>query len=338
MYRYAVSVNASLIRLPEWRKALSESRFHRIELSCGQYLEPQETKELVELVRNADELAGVETASVHLPFCPFEKFPYPAGEKEREAVAEYLAEFIRLTAPLAAKNYTFHASIEPVRPEERGMLLEQTRPVIASLVRAAAAAGASLNVELLPRTCIGNCVEELLALTDGMPEAAGICFDVNHLTGDGGLKRVPEFIDRLRGRLRSFHLSDYDGVDEAHWLPGLGLLDWPLGHGGDPPGSGQSAADLRNGRPETVFGPPARDYAEAALPQPRKRCVLPRKLRGARQAHRNSRDSVKKRAGPSPRLTPGIRLIHSRAPCRSRVQRCRRRARGRPAPALRAYS
>lgn len=227
MYRYAVSVNASLIRLPEWRKALSESRFHRIELSCGQYLEPQETKELVELVRNADELAGVETASVHLPFCPFEKFPYPAGEKEREAVAEYLAEFIRLTAPLAAKNYTFHASIEPVRPEERGMLLEQTRPVIASLVRAAAAAGASLNVELLPRTCIGNCVEELLALTDDMPEAAGICFDVNHLTGDGGLKRVPEFIDRLRGRLRSFHLSDYDGVDEAHWLPGLGLLDWP---------------------------------------------------------------------------------------------------------------
>ena len=77
MYRYAVSVNASLIRLPEWRKALSESRFHRIELSCGQYLEPQETKELVELVRNADELAGVETASVPLPFCPFEKFPYP---------------------------------------------------------------------------------------------------------------------------------------------------------------------------------------------------------------------------------------------------------------------
>ena len=75
MYRYAVSVNASLIRLPEWRKALSESRFHRIELSCGQYLEPQETKELVELVRNADELAGVETASVHLPSCPFEKFP-----------------------------------------------------------------------------------------------------------------------------------------------------------------------------------------------------------------------------------------------------------------------
>ena len=174
MYRYAVSVNASLIRLPEWRKALSESRFHRIELSCGQYLEPQETKELVELVRNADELAGVETASVHLPFCPFEKFPYPAGEKERKAVAEYLAEFIRLTAPLAAKNYTFHASIEPVRPEERGMLLEQTRPVIASLVRAAAAAGASLNVELLPRTCIGNCVEELLALTDDMPDRKSV--------------------------------------------------------------------------------------------------------------------------------------------------------------------
>ena len=227
MYNYAVSVGAARIRLPEWRKALSASKFRRIELSCGEYLTPQETEELAELCRNDAHLREIAIASIHLPFCPFELFPFPAGEKEREAIAAYLSEFIRITAPLKSPNYTFHASIEPNAPETRGELLRKTRSVVAALGRAAAEVGASLNVELLPRSCIGNTPEEMLALTDGMPESVGICFDVNHLTYEGSMERVPEFIGRLSGRIRTFHLSDYDGVDEAHWLPGLGLLNWP---------------------------------------------------------------------------------------------------------------
>ena len=38
---------------------------------------------------------------------------------------------------------------------------------------------------------------------------------------------MPEFLTRLAPRLRSLHLSDYDGIDECHWYPGLGILDWP---------------------------------------------------------------------------------------------------------------
>lgn len=227
MYEYAVSVSAARILTREWRKALVESKFRRIELSCGEYLTPQETKDLTELCRSDDLLRGITVSSIHVPFCPFELFPFPAGEKERREIAEYLAGFIRLTAPLKSPNYTFHASIEPNAPETRAELLQNTRSVVAALGRAAAENGASLNVELLPRTCIGNTPEEMLALTDGMPESVGICFDVNHLTYDGGMARVPEFIEQLSARIRTFHLSDYDGVDEAHWLPGLGLLNWP---------------------------------------------------------------------------------------------------------------
>lgn len=227
MYEYAVSVSAERIRIPEWRKALAASKFHRIELSCGNYLTPQETQELTALCRNDELLQGITFPSIHLPFWPFERFPFPAGERERGEIAAYLSEFIRLTAPLRAQNYTFHASIEPNAPETRGELLQNTRPVIAALGRAAAEVGASLNVELLPRTCIGNTPEEMLALTENMPESVGICFDVNHLTYEGSMERVPEFIDRLSSRIRTLHLSDYDGVDEAHWLPGLGLLNWP---------------------------------------------------------------------------------------------------------------
>lgn len=226
MYHYAISVGAARILNPEWREALAACKFKRIELSCGEFLAPAEIRQLVELVLNDSDLRNIEIASVHLPFSPFERFPYMAGEKERNAIVQYLETFIRLTAPLGSPHYTYHASIEPVPPEERNTILEATRPVVEHLAQAASESNASLNVELLPRSCIGNCVEELRALLkDIPPEKAGICFDVNHLCG--APERVPEFIRELGGRIRTFHLSDYDGVDEAHWLPGLGVLNWP---------------------------------------------------------------------------------------------------------------
>ena len=85
---------------------------------------------------------------------------------------------------------------------------------------------AAVNVELLPRSCIGRTPEELEAAVADYPvENVGICFDVNHLCGCP--ERVPEYIARLAPRLKSLHLSDCDGIDECHWYPGLGILDWP---------------------------------------------------------------------------------------------------------------
>ncbi len=30
----------------------------------------------------------------------------------------------------------------------------------------------------------------------------------------------------LGDRIFTLHLSDYDGVDEKHWVPGEGVIDW----------------------------------------------------------------------------------------------------------------
>ena len=60
----------------------------------------------------------------------------------------------------------------------------------------------------------------------GFPEnRVGICMDVNHAsprTAD-----VPAIINRLAPRINSFHISDTDGIDECHWFPGQGIVDWP---------------------------------------------------------------------------------------------------------------
>lgn len=48
------------------------------------------------------------------------------------------------------------------------------------------------------------------------------CFDVNHLLVDNHR----DFIKGVGDKIVSLHLSDYDFVDEKHWLPGEGKIDW----------------------------------------------------------------------------------------------------------------
>ena len=225
MYQYAVSVHVSQIQCPEWREALGRSKFKRIELSYSDSPTMDELSNLITAIQSDNNMNGIEITSVHFPFFPFGKFQYKDLQICREAI-DFLKSFMKTAAQLHPKHFTFHPSIEPIAPEDRTLLITNTRKVIEESAETAAELGASFNVELLPRTCIGNTPEEILALTDGIPEA-GICFDVNHLTFENGAARVPEFIDRLRDRIRTFHLSDYDSIDESHWLPGIGLLNWP---------------------------------------------------------------------------------------------------------------
>ena len=87
-------------------------------------------------------------------------------------------------------------------------------------------AGTSLNIEYLPRTCLGNTPDELEEIVDGFPpDRIGICLDVNHASPR--TEMMPELIRRLGPRINSFHISDTDGVDECHWFPGFGIVDWP---------------------------------------------------------------------------------------------------------------
>ena len=40
------------------------------------------------------------------------------------------------------------------------------------------------------------------------------------------IQGLVQMVHHLGGRLLTLHLSDYDGVDEQHALPGKGVLNW----------------------------------------------------------------------------------------------------------------
>jgi len=167
---------------------------------------------------------GIRPMTVHAPFGGAYDLSSLDEAVRREGLKVVLAA-VDLAAEFGAPMVVVHASAEPIAPEERPRRLEASRDSLRQVGERCAATCRRAAVELLPRTCLGNTVEELLALLEGLPESVfGVCLDVNHLMDR--MPALPEAIRALGSRLITTHLSDYDGVDEKHWLPGKGSIDW----------------------------------------------------------------------------------------------------------------
>ena len=78
-----------------------------------------------------------------------------------------------------------------------------------------------LAVENLPRTCLGNRAEELKRIIS-VNDKLRVCFDFNHSLGEDN----SAYIKLLGDKIITTHVSDYDLIDERHWLPGEGKVDW----------------------------------------------------------------------------------------------------------------
>ena len=227
MHKYAVSVYDKLVAEPDFRPSLAKSRMRRIEYSCAGDVPPELVAARREALIALRDEGLVEISSIHIPFMPFIEWAYASPvEAVRRRAAEKLLGWLEETRDCKCRLYTLHGSGEPVADSDRKASLAALRRTLDEILPFFVDIGACVNVELLPRSCIGRTPEELEAAVADFPaENVGICFDVNHLCG--APERVPEYITRLAPRLKSLHLSDYDGIDECHWYPGLGILDWP---------------------------------------------------------------------------------------------------------------
>lgn len=158
--------------------------------------------------------------SVHLPFGYGWDIAHYV-ESERDSVVESLKRIIDLTSDWGARVYVLHGCLEPVKPEERPVRMARSIRSLRELNEYAQRCGAHVALEDLPRSCLGNTSLEVRA----MSQAAGnvhVCFDVNHLLCESHT----DFMAALASRVITTHLSDYDGIDERHWLPGKGIVPW----------------------------------------------------------------------------------------------------------------
>ena len=160
--------------------------------------------------------------SMHLPFGAGWDIAH-FDEQERREVCASIKKLIDLTGTWGAKVYILHGCLEPVADAQRPVRISRSIKSMQELDSHARQYGMRVALENLPRSCLANDAEETYA----MMRAAGdlpICFDVNHLLKEDHAA----FLDRLVPFVATTHLSDYDAVDERHWIAGRGVVPWRL--------------------------------------------------------------------------------------------------------------
>lgn len=191
-----------------------------VEISCHT-IEDAQNIDFAKMQRYGKE-NEVNLRSFHLPFMPFDEIDISsADETIRRNSVKLHCEYIKKAADIGIDKYIIHPSGEPIKEEERQNRLENAKESLALLAETAASCGGVMAVEDLPRTCLGRDSSDILELlsADGRLR---VCFDTNHL-----LKENPvDFIEKVGDKIITTHISDYDFINERHWLPGEGKLNW----------------------------------------------------------------------------------------------------------------
>ena len=168
--------------------------------------------------------SGLELWSVHSPFMNGLDLS-TLDEAVRARTLAAIREAFGLAGELGCAAVVVHPSSEPIAPLDRAARLEQSRSSLAAVCNMARESGTRAALEPLPRTCLANRADEVADLLEGLPaQDIGICLDVNHANVGQDLVA---FIQRFGSRIITLHISDNDGIDEKHWLPGIGVIDWP---------------------------------------------------------------------------------------------------------------
>ena len=190
-----------------------------VEISLGR--DATRTLDYAALRRDAD-AADIEIWSMHLPFMPFAEIDVSANDEAlRKSSVTECAEIIRHGAEIGIDKFIIHPSAEPIEEAQRGERLAAAKRSLAELAEVSSECGATLCVENLPRTCLGRDSSDILALLSADARLR-VCFDTNHLLEED----ILSFIRAVGDRIVTLHVSDYDRLNERHWLPGEGCIDW----------------------------------------------------------------------------------------------------------------
>ena len=212
MERLGLSIDRPWAAYPAaWWEEMRRWGVSEAEIACkGQLAQPRAVANLGAQLRGA----GLAVWSVHLPFGP----AWDVSADPRDGRLQRLEDHLAVAADLGAHCVVLHPSHTPLTAP-RSVCAAASRAAIAHLGQRARAVGLVLAVENLPRLYLGNTVAELAGL---LPANVGVCLDVNHPMQETAV----DFARRLGPRVVTVHMSDSDGREDRHWLPGEGCVDF----------------------------------------------------------------------------------------------------------------
>lgn len=204
-------------------ESFKRSGIDYIEIGSGVFKDKsdEECRNWIEDIRQKSEASGIEVWSIHLPFSRVYDIS-TLNDTNRGSMINECTRLINLCQPLKPRQFVIHGSSEPIADSMRAQRIANSIASLRILSAEARKMNGQLALECLPRTCLGNTADELLQIVNAVGDDLGVCFDSNHL-----LKEKPEdFVAKVGSRITTLHISDFDGIDERHWLPGTGIINW----------------------------------------------------------------------------------------------------------------
>jgi len=222
-YKFKVGKSLRLGESPDTDEvlhALVSSSMDHVEIGYVSYCDDPEW---AGAVRKKLDASPVNINSVHALFS-HEVDISRLDDGGQEFAIQEVGKAIVMAKRLGAGIVVLHGSAEPIEDDERLKRIAQSISSLKILSEQAHASGIRLALEFLPRTCLGNTADELQAmLADISPERAGFCLDANHPADP---EQLPAIVKQLGERIITLHISDYDGIDERHWMPFRGVVKW----------------------------------------------------------------------------------------------------------------
>ena len=166
--------------------------------------------------------AGIELFSIHSHTHP----SFDISSLDKESNKRALNEFcwlINKISEIEIDKIVIHPTHtpEPFDQTKRGEKIKHAMECLDTLAEYAYKKGVWIALENLPRTCLANTVNEHLYMLSANDKLRA-CFDFNHSLIDDTL----DVIKKLGNKIITVHVSDRDNIDERHWMPGEGVLDW----------------------------------------------------------------------------------------------------------------
>jgi len=177
-------------------------------------------------IKNVAADYGVQIWSLHLPFSPGELInPANPDKKVHESTVDIDKRLIEKASYLGAKMVVVHGCRGPVSAENRPAWIAQAQRTLSMLSDFASKGALQIAVENQPRNALIGSSSDLLEVLSA-DDRLGICFDVNHLMPERDDHQ--NFLKICGHKIVTLHISDYDFLNERHWLPGEGKIDWQM--------------------------------------------------------------------------------------------------------------
>lgn len=224
MLRNELGISTSIFRIfqPEKLRLLSANGVKYVELSTNCY-ETFQQKQLYSQLCDILEETGLAVNSIHVPFSGTMDIS-SENKSDRQATIDAAKFCIEKLAQLKGRCIVIHPSWEPVEDHERARRLDLCRSSLDVIGTYAISENIQIAVEHLPRACLGNTSLEITQLVESLNgKNFGICQDVNHCNLQEDLVKATVSYGQ---RIITVHISDNDGIDERHWMPGLGVIAW----------------------------------------------------------------------------------------------------------------